>query len=111
MTRESTQTIATLNDELRRRMGRPGLVVKTPGVAGLDPIIQAAIVEKVRSFDGFTADNDPYGEHDFGAFENDGEQIFWKIEYFSPDMESGSENPTDPQTTLRVLTIMLASEY
>jgi Protein of unknown function (DUF3768) len=38
-------------------------------------------------------------------------KIFWKIDYFAPDMESGSADPADPKQTVRVLTIMLASEY
>ncbi len=62
-------------------------------------------------FDSFTEDNDPHGEHDFGAFEHAGQRIFWKIDYYAPDMEHGSENPADPQQTVRVLTIMLAREY
>jgi hypothetical protein len=61
--------------------------------------------------DSFTEDNDPHGEHDFGAFEHEGARIFWKIDYYAPDMEHGSENPADPKQTVRVLTIMLASEY
>ena len=39
---------------------------------------QAAIIERVRSFEEFDADNDPYGEHDFGSFDHDGRTIFWK---------------------------------
>jgi hypothetical protein len=72
---------------------------------------QSAIREKVELFDDFTKDNDPHGEHDFGAFQHEGERIFWKIDYYAPDMEHGSENPADPKQTVRVLTIMLASEY
>ncbi len=62
-------------------------------------------------FDSFTEDNDPHGKHDFGAFEHEGKRVFWKIDYYAPDMEHGSENPADPKQTVRVLTIMLASEY
>jgi uncharacterized protein DUF3768 len=72
--------------------------------------VQSAIREKVELFDSFTEDN-PHGGHDFGAFEHEGARIFWKIDYYAPDMEHGSENPADPKQTVRVLTIMLASEY
>ena len=39
------------------------------------------------------------------------EKIFWKIDYYAPDLVHGSENPSDPQQTVRVLTLMLSSEY
>ncbi len=59
----------------------------------------------------FTPDNDPFGEHDFGAFEQNGERIVWKIDYYDLAMEFGSPDPADPYQTTRVLTIMLAGEY
>jgi hypothetical protein len=69
------------------------------------------IFSKIRNFEKFTPDNDPYKEHDFGSVEHEGLKIFWKIDYYAPDMMHGSENPADPKQTIRVLTIMLASEY
>ena len=62
-------------------------------------------------FDSFTEDNDPHGEHDFGAFDFKDERIFWKIDYYDAACEYGCEDPADPSKTTRVLTIMLASEY
>ena len=56
-------------------------------------------------------DNDPHGEHDFGSFELCGRKLFWKIEYYDPDLQHGSEDPADPAKTMRVLTVMLAEEY
>jgi len=108
---DSTSRIAELNDLCRKAMGVAGRVVQTQGIAALPPDVRSAVFEKVELFDRFTEDNDPYGEHDFGAFEHDGQRIFWKIDYYAPDMEHGSENPADPKQTIRVLTIMLAEEY
>lgn len=105
-----TSTIAKLNDQFRRTF-QGGRVMLTASLAALDPVEQAAIFAKVRAFDIFTEDNDPYGEHDFGAFTYGGKRFFWKIDYYAPDMQHGSENPADPSRTVRVLTVMLAEEY
>ena len=113
------QRIAVLNDRLRTRIGcLDGLahwkaqVWMTASIASLPPALQLAIQERVRTYDDFSEDNDPYGEHDFGAFDMPTVgKIFWKIDYYAPDMRWGSEDPADPKKTVRVLTIMLASEY
>lgn len=106
----NTKRIAELNDLLRTTfMG--GKVLQTEGIAALPEADQSAIREKVETFNDFSEDNDPHGEHDFGAFDHDGQKIFWKIDYYAPDMMHGSEDPADPSQTVRVLTIMLASEY
>lgn len=72
----------------------------------------------MQHFNEFDADNDPYNEHDFGAFDVGGvdEKLFWKIDYYAlingmPNFNFGSEDPSKADQTARVLTIMLASEY
>jgi len=105
------RTIAKLNDLCRTAMGVASRVFQTQGINAFSPKDQSAIREKVERFDAFTEDNDPHGERDFGAFEHCGECIFWKIDYYAPDLLHGSEDPSDPKQTIRVLTIMLASEY
>jgi len=102
--------IAFLNDGLRRTFAR-GKVLMTEGVAALPEGTLAQILERVRHFDEFTVDNDPRGEHDFGSFELAGVSYFFKIDYYARDMEGGSEDPSDPEQTTRVLTIMRADEY
>jgi hypothetical protein len=62
--------------------------------------------ERVMAFDTFTADNDPYGEHDFGSLDYEGQRIFWKIDYydrasFGTGCEMSSDDPTDPAKTAR----------
>jgi Protein of unknown function (DUF3768) len=59
----------------------------------------------------YLAHNDPYGEHDFGVVEFDGQKIFFKIDYFDKTLTYGSPDPADPTVTERVITIMLADEY
>lgn len=81
----------------------------TRGVAALDQI--DFVLEAVREFSNFTADNDPYGEHDFGSFSIAGERLFWKFDYYDSDMQMASLDPSDDTITVRVLTIMLADEY
>ena len=102
--------IAELNDRLRQSfMG--GRVMKTASIAALPIDVQVTIMGRVRSFTAFTTGNDPHGEHDFGSFEVAGYRVFWKIDYYDEHMQNGSENPTDPTKTTRVLTIMLAEDY
>ena len=114
MTTNETNTaakIAALNDLCRTAMGIAGCLMQTRGICALPQADQSAIREKVETFNAFTPDNDPYGERDFGSFEHKGERIFWKIDYHDTTLTKGSEDPTDPKQTVRVLTIMLASEY
>jgi len=85
------------------------LVTRT--VAALPEDTLARLRAAVVQFDAFTDDNDPYGEHDFGAIELEGERYFWKIDYYDRSLRFGAEDPSDTSETMRVLTLMHASEY
>ena len=102
--------IRDLNDAFRRTFSG-GKVMMTCGVAELPDMVKGKALQLVAAFDQFTEDNDPRGEHDFGSFELVNRKFFWKIDYFDERCESGSEDPTDPIKTTRVLTIMLSHEY
>jgi len=106
---ETTSAIARQNDHFRRHPGADWMV--TAGVQAMGPVFILAAVSAVRAFDAFVADNDPHGEHDFGACELAGARVFWKIDYYDEDLRFGSPNPADPLVTRRIITVMLASEY
>jgi hypothetical protein len=112
MMTSKTEQIRTLNDRLRQNLdiGVETAVITT-GVAALGAEAVARIVKTIAVYDDFCHDNDPYEEHDFGAFEAEGQVIFFKINYYDPTLTCHSEDPADPTTTHRVITIMLAEEY
>jgi len=99
----SSREIAKRNDLLRRSIpcvSPPNLVVLTRGVASLKQMEINQVLKKVRDFNEFTKDNDPWEEHDFGAFERNGQKFFWKIDDYG-----GHEGYN------LILTIMFAEEY
>ena len=98
MSDTTTSKIAELNDLCRTAMGVAGKLFQTAGIDALPLADQSAIREKVETFDTFTPDNDPHGEQDFGAFEHNGERIFWKIDYYDRDhARTGQRRPERPK--------------
>lgn len=117
---ERSQRIAELNDQFRKTVGLPvskesavpGMAVMTAGIDALSPVQKLSIFQQVREFNVFTEDNDPWGEHDFGVILVEGVgSVYWKIDAYDPSLTYGSEDQADPSKTMRVLTILLASEY
>lgn len=117
-TASRAEMIRSLNDHFRRS-GNPemGRIIFTQGAARVGEFQSefeshahiAQIANAVRTYDAFTPDNDPHGEHDFGDFEISGERYFWKIDYYNREL-TGWESPLSSQC-VRVLTVMLTSEY
>lgn len=109
---QKTARIRELNDAFRRTF-IGGLVVLTRGVSELPEGSRAAVINAVQGFgdDAFVAADDPYGEHDFIAFDVEGQTYFAKIDYYGLTMSVRSEDPADPKKTSRVITIMRADEY
>lgn len=105
-----SREIAALND-LARKTFQGCRVVLTEGILNLPDSLQFEVLQSVRNFGQFTPDNDPYEEHDFGAFDLDGHRVFWKFDYFDVRSQYLSADPTSTELTNRVLTIMLADEY
>ncbi|UZE49815.1 DUF3768 domain-containing protein [Rhodopseudomonas sp. P2A-2r] len=106
--------VRALNDAFRERLPRPTKgcrLIVTDGLGSLTIEQFADLLQAVSTYSDFGPDNDPHGEHDFGAIEQDGVRYFWKTEYFDQWMQFASPDPSDPAVTTRVMTIMLASEY
>jgi hypothetical protein len=107
---EKTAKIRELNDAFRTTFAG-GRVMMTSGVAALPEDTKRRIFAAIRSFTEFDKGDDPYAEHDFVSVEVDGEKYFWKCDYYDRDIRFGADDPSDPEHTTRIATIMLASEY
>lgn len=102
--------IKKLNDNFRKYL-IGGKILLTQGIDAKTYEEVTEIMLKVRHFNNFTKDNDPYNEHDFGSFDYKGEKLFFKIDYYDKNYQYLSEDPGNPDVTNRVLTVMLAEEY
>ena len=106
--------IARQNDLFRKSLGTaPGIegqIVKTASVHALGPAALLDILQALVRFEAFEPENDPFGDHGFGAFDievaEECTRIFWKIDLYDLDYRWGSDAPQDPSRTRRVLTIM-----
>ena len=120
------ETIARLNDETRQGTHRSSRIVmtaalrhflcedaNTPDERFANEIINQRALMRLINETPIDPGNDPHGERDFGAVTFKGEKIFWKIDYYANDGTFcyGSEAPWDASKTIRMLTIMLASDY
>lgn len=103
-------TIRELNDVFRQTFAG-GRLVFTQGILALPSDVVARIICRLVTFDDFDEGNDPHGEHDFGQITVEDIKVFFKIDYYDQDLKYGSEDPSDPSVTTRVLTVMLAEEY
>ncbi|MCF8708739.1 MULTISPECIES: DUF3768 domain-containing protein [Sphingomonadaceae] len=117
MTIPVTEQIARLNDRCRQGFDPAARLIVTrtclsrlagEGDAVREIVAQAELLAAVRRYD-FAPDDGP--ERDFGAFDLRGERILFKIDYYDPALEFGSDDPADASLTRRVLTIMLAEDY
>lgn len=102
--------IALQNDNFRKNLSQ-GTLVLTQGIRSNTKEDLKEIITKVRTFDTFDENNDPYNEHDFGAFDYKGKRIFWKIDYYDQEFLYLSPDVSNPRLTNKVMTVMYAEEY
>ena len=104
------QLIRDQNDAFRTTYSG-GYFAVSNGIKALPENLQNKIHWAVMRDTNFSAANDPYETHDFGIVIVDGTKANWKIDYYDKDMHSASNDPSDPNVTERVLTVMLPIEY
>lgn len=109
MSAANAARVRELNDQFRKSF-IGGRILLTHSVTALPSDQLAKLIAAVKTFDSFTEDNGPYGEHDFGTIEIEHQRCFFKIDYYDPSMTRGTEDAADTSKTVRVLTIMLAEE-
>lgn len=118
----SSEIIRKQNDKFRKESCLNGICPSVPGKAAMTAAVsdwlkeggpdrQIKLVTAVANFNNFHEGNDPYGEHDFGEVEVEGERLYWKIDYYDRDYEMGSPSPADLEVTRRVMMIMFVQEY
>lgn len=88
-----------------------GQFVMTRGVAGLGPDARLELIRRVAAFDTFNSDSDPQGWHEMGVIEFEDTTVWFKLDLYDVDYQYGSPEPSDPEQTRRVLTLLLPSEY
>lgn len=115
-------SIAAQNDHFRALIPAPtryGRFLITPGLneladagarGGAPGALDRALFDQIRSHADWDRGDDPYGEHDFGAFTYAGMKCLWKIDYFeNAHCQYGALPAEGP--VFRVMTVMLAEEY
>ena len=102
---DSRAKIIALNDQLRSTF-KGGRVQMTCGVYELDERLRGRALSALARFDTF----DVASEHESGVFIFAGYAFEWRIEYRDKDGSGVSPDPSDPEQTLRVLTLYAAAD-
>lgn len=109
MMQPRAEIIARLNDGLRKTC-EGGTVVITRNVRGLIGFNALELITALANYDRFDENNDPHGERDFGDFPLFNTDLYFKIDYYDPDLKFGSDDPADASITHRVITIMTEAD-
>ncbi|GFE67097.1 DUF3768 domain-containing protein [Litoreibacter roseus] len=116
---ETAKLVAEQNDRFRKASVGvategpipPGRVMMTRGIAEQSDTFKEKLFAAIGAYGTFNEDSDPYGWHEMGVMEIDGVTVWFKLDLYDENYEYGSADPTDPQFTRRVMTLLLPSEY
>lgn len=102
--------IAIHNDQLRKHhIG--GRIMMSKDISNLHSARIHMIMKQIADFSNFNSSNDPYEERDCAILEIDNLSIMWKIDYYDETLDGHSPDPSNPDVTVRIMTVMLAEEY
>ena len=97
--------IIALNDQLRTTF-KGGRVQMTPSVYQLDDRLRGRALSVLARYSKFHPEN----EHNWGTFIFAGYSFEWRIEYRNNDGIAPSPDASDPEQTLRVLTLYVMDD-
>lgn len=115
--RSLAEQVASLNDRYRQSWPEsdsdvPGFTHISPGLVALGEVIEAEVRNAVAAYEGFSAETDPNGFHDYGEFDHEqAGRVMWKFEIFTDEKcNKPADHPEDPTRSYRVLIIFLPSD-
>lgn len=105
--------IAALNDQFCRGNRSLGLYSLSPQVEALATDRQQALLEALGKTNCFIDSQAVHADqdHDFGLVSLDETDYFWEIDYYNQDLKAVSPDPADPDSTVRVLSVLRTDEY
>jgi len=74
-------------------------------------MVKAAALHQVAQYKDFTEANDPNATHDFLKFELSNRSFIFSIIAYDKNLEFESPDPTDPDKTILVGTLMQNSDW
>ncbi len=107
---EAKSAIALLNDRFRQGDRSLGTYKLSRQVLALPKQKQRQLYTMLHEFSDFNPQNDPRGERKSGKLVMDDVTYIWKIDYLDLSMTLLSDNPSDIERTVRVLSLFRADE-
>ena len=109
LSKDKVERIRQLNDAFRSSF-RGGKILLRASVAELPDMVKAARTASGRPVQRTEA-NDPNGTHDFLKFELSNRSFIFSIVAYDKNLEFESPDPTDPDKTILVGTLIQNSDW
>lgn len=105
--------LALLNDQFRKGEQTNKQLSFSPKVEALPETEKQKLLEAVKKIDFYleTPVVSFLSFHSLGLVSIDDTEYLWEIDYYDKSCNSLSRNPTDPNCTTRILTILQRDEY